>query len=95
MNLLNDGSGNFSVGTPPSLRPSVRISAEAEWSEQPMSPTGRVMEDIGVHIISILGLGIPVNLPVFRAGIESEILPRYPRFSSIKVILKAFHFFHL
>ncbi|KAM0848210.1 hypothetical protein ACQ4PT_054534 [Festuca glaucescens] len=87
MNLpINDGSGSCSVGTPPNLRPSVRVSAEAEWSEQPMSPTGRVMEDIGVHIISILGLGIPVNLPVFRAGIETEILPRYPRFCSIKVM---------
>jgi hypothetical protein len=57
-----------------------------------MSPTGRLMEDVGVHIVAMLGLGIPLNLPVFRAGIEKELLPRYPRFSSIQVILTALRF---
>jgi hypothetical protein len=57
-----------------------------------MSPTGRLMEDVGVHIVAMLGLGIPLNLPVFRAGIEKELLPRYPRFSSIQVILTALCF---
>ncbi|KAM0870104.1 hypothetical protein ACQ4PT_040249 [Festuca glaucescens] len=79
---MNAGSGGRSVGTPPS----VRVFAETEWSEEPMSPTGRLMEDTGVHIVSVLGLGIPVNLPVFRAGIETELLPRYPRFCSIQVM---------
>ncbi|KAM0831861.1 hypothetical protein ACQ4PT_065255 [Festuca glaucescens] len=73
---MNAGSGGRSV----------RVSAETEWSEEPMSPTGRLMEDTGVHIVSVLGLGIPVNLPVFRAGIETELLPRYPRFCSIQVM---------
>jgi hypothetical protein len=63
------------------------VYEETEWSEEPMSPTGRLMEDVGVHIVAMLGLGIPLNLPVFRAGIEKELLPRYPRFSSIQVIL--------
>ncbi|KAM0848198.1 hypothetical protein ACQ4PT_054527 [Festuca glaucescens] len=62
------------------------VYEETEWSEEPMSPTGRLMEDVGVHIVAMLGLGIPLNLPVFRAGIEKELLPRYPRFSSIQVM---------
>uniref|UniRef100_M8BP61 diacylglycerol O-acyltransferase n=1 Tax=Aegilops tauschii TaxID=37682 RepID=M8BP61_AEGTA len=32
-----------------------------------------------------MGLGTPVNLPVFRAGIQTE-LPRFPRFRSIQVL---------
>jgi hypothetical protein len=36
-----------------------------------------------------MGLGSPLDLPVFRAGIETELLTRFPRFRSIQVILKA------
>jgi hypothetical protein len=90
---MDAGSGSRSVATPPL---SVRVSAETtERSEEPMSPTGRVMEDLGIHVVAIWGLGMPLNLPVFRAGIEKELLPRYPRLSSIQVILKALCFFFI
>ncbi|VAI20330.1 unnamed protein product [Triticum turgidum subsp. durum] len=69
-------------------------SAVAEWTttdysataaaaeEEPLSPTARLMETI--HIIVTVGLGCPVNLPVFSAGIAAQ-LARYPRFRSIQV----------
>ncbi|VAI20331.1 unnamed protein product [Triticum turgidum subsp. durum] len=37
-----------------------------------------------IHIIVTVGLGCPVNLPVFSAGIAAQ-LARYPRFRSIQV----------
>jgi hypothetical protein len=67
----------------------VPTSAETgEWAEEPMSPIGRVMEDMDVYILVVMGLGVPINLPVFRTGIETELLTRFPRFRSIQVILK-------
>ncbi|KAM3345793.1 hypothetical protein ACQJBY_020368 [Aegilops geniculata] len=74
-----------------SSRPlSVRASREMECADnsmvEPMSPTGRVMEELGVCIVVVIGLGTPVNLPVFRAGIETELLTRFPRFRSIQVM---------
>nr|CDM80267.1 unnamed protein product [Triticum aestivum] len=74
-----------------SSRPlSVRVSREKECADnsmvEPMSPTGRVMEELGVCIVVVIGLGTPVNLPVFRAGIETELLTRFPRFRSIQVM---------
>ncbi|KAF7020294.1 hypothetical protein CFC21_033410 [Triticum aestivum] len=79
------------VATPPSRPLSVRVSAETEsannsTAEDPMSPTGRVFEEMGVYIIVVMGLCTPVNLPVFRAGIETELLTRFPRFRSIQVM---------
>ncbi|XBI61135.1 hypothetical protein VPH35_041971 [Triticum aestivum] len=79
------------VATPPSRSLSVRVSAEMEsadnsTAEDPMSPTGRVFEEMGVYIIVVMGLCTPVNLPVFRAGIETELLTRFPRFRSIQVM---------
>jgi hypothetical protein len=58
-----------------------------EWAEHPMSPTGRVMEDVGVYIILVMGLGMRLDLPVFRNGIETEMITRFPRFQSIQVML--------
>ncbi|OEL17270.1 O-acyltransferase WSD1 [Dichanthelium oligosanthes] len=49
---------------------------------EPVSPTGRLMD--GFYIVVTIGLGTPVNLPAFRAGIESQ-LARHPRFRSIQV----------
>ncbi|VAH70840.1 unnamed protein product [Triticum turgidum subsp. durum] len=76
----------------PSSRPlSVRVSAETEcadnsMAEEPMSPTGRGMEEMGICIVFVMGLGTPVNLPVFRAGIETELIARLPRLRSILVM---------
>uniref|UniRef100_A0A453LFF8 Uncharacterized protein n=2 Tax=Aegilops tauschii subsp. strangulata TaxID=200361 RepID=A0A453LFF8_AEGTS len=49
---------------------------------EPVTPTARLMEPI--YIVVTLGLGCPVNLPVFSAGIAAQ-LARYPRFCSIQV----------
>ncbi|KAI5002631.1 hypothetical protein ZWY2020_027281 [Hordeum vulgare] len=51
-----------------------------------MSPTGRGMEEMGICIVLMMGLGAPVNLPVFRDGIETELVTRLPRFHSIQVM---------
>ena len=51
-------------------------------SEEPVSPTSKLMD--GFYIVVTMGLGAPLNLPVFRAGIETQ-LARYPRFRSIQV----------
>ncbi|XP_037441800.1 O-acyltransferase WSD1-like [Triticum dicoccoides] len=60
-------------------------SSTAEEPE-PMSPTGRILEEMGVCIIVVMGLGTPFNLPVFRAGIETELVTRFPRFRSVQVM---------
>jgi hypothetical protein len=83
-----------SVATLPNLPLSVRVPRETEWADEPMSPIGRIMEDLDVYIVVVMGLGKPVNLPVFRAGIETELLTRFPRFRSVQVILKALCSFH-
>nr|BAJ93623.1 predicted protein [Hordeum vulgare subsp. vulgare] len=75
----------------PSSRPlSVRLSREKECADnsmaEPMSPTGRIMEEMGVCIVVVIGLATPVNLPVFRAGIETELITRLPRLRSIQVM---------
>ncbi|XP_044401704.1 wax ester synthase/diacylglycerol acyltransferase 11-like [Triticum aestivum] len=67
-------------------------SAVAEWTktddstaaaaEEPLSPTARLME--AIYIVVTIGLGSPVNVPVFSAGIATQ-LARYPRFRSIQV----------
>ncbi|XBI82995.1 hypothetical protein VPH35_091565 [Triticum aestivum] len=49
---------------------------------EPVTPTARLMEPI--YIVVTLGLGCPVNIPVFSAGIAAQ-LARYPRFCSIQV----------
>ncbi|KAM0870094.1 hypothetical protein ACQ4PT_040245 [Festuca glaucescens] len=75
-----------SVATLPNLPLSVRVPRETEWADEPMSPIGRIMEDLDVYIVVVMGLGKPVNLPVFRAGIETELLARFPRFRSVQVM---------
>lgn len=51
-------------------------------SEEPVSPTARLMDDF--YVVVILGFGASINLPAFRAGVETQ-LARYPRFRSIQV----------
>ncbi|XP_037442841.1 O-acyltransferase WSD1-like isoform X2 [Triticum dicoccoides] len=64
-------------------------SAVAEWTtthysaeEELLNPTARLME--AIYIVVTVGLGTPVNLPVFSAGIAAQ-LARYPHFHSIQV----------
>uniref|UniRef100_A0ACD5ZSB8 Uncharacterized protein n=1 Tax=Avena sativa TaxID=4498 RepID=A0ACD5ZSB8_AVESA len=86
---LKVDSGSHSLDMPQSWPPFVRVPSEIEWTcnsmaEEPMSPTGRIMEDMGAYNIVVMGLGEPINLPVFRAGIETELLGRFRRFRSIQ-----------
>ncbi|KAM3393703.1 hypothetical protein ACQJBY_014431 [Aegilops geniculata] len=71
--------------TPPNRPLSVHMSTEIECADEPMSPTGRVMEEMGLYIALVMGLGTPVNLSVFHDGIEMELIPRFPRFRSVQV----------
>uniref|UniRef100_M8CNJ0 Uncharacterized protein n=1 Tax=Aegilops tauschii TaxID=37682 RepID=M8CNJ0_AEGTA len=79
------------VASPPSRPLSVRVSAETEGAdnstaEEPMSPTGRILEEMGVCIVVVMGLSTPVNLPVFRSGIETELITRSSRFCSVQIM---------
>ncbi|KAI5016009.1 hypothetical protein ZWY2020_005741 [Hordeum vulgare] len=85
-------SGMASLATSRLLPIRTPRSESAEWTttddsmaaaaEEPVTPTARLME--AIYIVVIIGLGSPVNLPVFSAGIAAE-LARYPRFRSIQV----------
>uniref|UniRef100_A0ACD5ZG44 Uncharacterized protein n=1 Tax=Avena sativa TaxID=4498 RepID=A0ACD5ZG44_AVESA len=94
---MEDAGGSSS--SPPSQPPlTISISkaprksgggAANAWpavAEEPVSPTARLMD--GIYIVVTMGLGVPLNLPAFRAGIGSQ-LARYPRFQSIQVIKNA------
>uniref|UniRef100_A0ACD5UK68 Uncharacterized protein n=1 Tax=Avena sativa TaxID=4498 RepID=A0ACD5UK68_AVESA len=84
-------------GSGPQSRPPLTISVSkaprksggganawpAAVAEEPVSPTARLMD--GIYIVVTMGLGVPLNLAAFRAGIGSQ-LARYPRFQSIQVI---------
>jgi hypothetical protein len=70
------GSRSLSIRTPRTA------PAAAAEEEEPVTPNARLMESI--YIVVTLGLGSPVNLPVFIDGIAA-IFARYPRFQSIQV----------
>ncbi|CAM0884738.1 unnamed protein product [Alopecurus aequalis] len=53
--------------------------------EEPVSPTARLMDDF--YIVVTLGFGASINLPAFRAGVDTQ-LARYPRFRCIQVTTK-------
>ncbi|KAF7005405.1 hypothetical protein CFC21_020531 [Triticum aestivum] len=68
-----------------------REPANTEWTppagspaEEPVSPTARAMEDIGIYIVVTIGLDTPINLTAFQAGIEA-MLARCPRYGCIQV----------
>ncbi|KAF7005553.1 hypothetical protein CFC21_020671 [Triticum aestivum] len=68
-----------------------REPADTEWTppagspvEEPVSPTARAMEDIGIYIVVTIGLDTPINLTTFRAGMEA-MLARCPRYGCIQV----------
>ncbi|KAK3122953.1 hypothetical protein QOZ80_8AG0620990 [Eleusine coracana subsp. coracana] len=82
-------AGLSSVAGPGKQALSVRVSRAATndddtWSmvEEPVSPTGRLLDSM--WIIVTIGLGAPLDLSVFRAGIDAQ-LARHPRFRSIQV----------
>ncbi|KAM3259256.1 hypothetical protein ACQJBY_050814 [Aegilops geniculata] len=94
---MNASSASPSIASVPTSRLlPIRTprSAPAEWTtttdnssaateeEEPVTPTARLME--GIYIVVTIGLGSPVNLPVFSAGAAAE-LARFPRFRSIQV----------
>ncbi|XP_037442835.1 O-acyltransferase WSD1-like isoform X1 [Triticum dicoccoides] len=90
-------TGSPSVAALPTsgLLPPIRTprSAPAEWKtdddsavaaaeEEPVTPSARLFE--AIYIVVMVGLGSPVNLAIFSAGIAAQ-LARYPRFRSIQV----------
>ncbi|CAM0901565.1 unnamed protein product [Alopecurus aequalis] len=86
---LNTDSGCRSVDMPQDRPLSIRVKSQTKWAvnsaaEDPMSPNGRIMEDMSVYILVVMGLAEPINLHVFRAGIETELLPRSLRFRSVQ-----------
>lgn len=50
--------------------------------EEPVSPTARLLDSM--YIVVTIGLGVSINLPDIRAGIQAQ-LARHPRFCSIQV----------
>uniref|UniRef100_A0ACD5VDD6 Uncharacterized protein n=3 Tax=Avena sativa TaxID=4498 RepID=A0ACD5VDD6_AVESA len=65
---------------------SVRVPTEGKWAGEPMSPMGRMMEEMNAYMVLVMGLGEPISLPAFVAGIVTELLPRFPRFRSIQAM---------
>uniref|UniRef100_A0A6B9MRS2 WSD1 n=1 Tax=Stipa capillacea TaxID=665497 RepID=A0A6B9MRS2_9POAL len=58
-----------------------------EEEEEPVSPTGRLFREphFSCYIVSVFGLGAPVDLPAVRAGLLAT-LARHPRFCSLQVL---------
>lgn len=56
-----------------------------EVEEEPVSPTGRLFREprFSCYIVSVFGLGAPVDLAAVRAGLEAT-LARHPRFCSVQ-----------
>ncbi|KAJ1284794.1 hypothetical protein BS78_03G232500 [Paspalum vaginatum] len=63
------------------------VAVAAEEEEEPVSPTGRLFREpsFRCHIVSVFGLGAPVDLPALRAGVAAT-LARHPRFCSVQVL---------
>ncbi|XP_044959370.1 wax ester synthase/diacylglycerol acyltransferase 11-like [Hordeum vulgare subsp. vulgare] len=92
---MDSGSGSPWASVPRNRLLPIRVSTEpagTEWTpenpgspaEEPVSPTARAMDDIGIYIVVTFGLDTPVNLTTFRAGIEA-MLARCPRYGCIQV----------
>uniref|UniRef100_M8AZ23 Uncharacterized protein n=1 Tax=Aegilops tauschii TaxID=37682 RepID=M8AZ23_AEGTA len=81
---MEDAGGSTARRQPsPSVNASRAPSGHWPPADQgPVSPTGRLMD--GFYIVVSMGLGVPLNFPVLRAGIETQ-LARHPRFHSIQV----------
>ncbi|XP_024316944.1 O-acyltransferase WSD1 isoform X8 [Brachypodium distachyon] len=62
-----------------------RTPAGRGAAQEPVSPTARLVKD--VYIVVSFGFGAPLDLPVFRDGIQNQ-LARYRRFRSIQVMSK-------
>jgi hypothetical protein len=60
--------------------------AGEEEVDEPVSPTGRLFREphFNCYIVSVLGLGGAVDLPIVRAGLQAT-LARHPRFCSLQV----------
>ncbi|OEL18667.1 O-acyltransferase WSD1 [Dichanthelium oligosanthes] len=63
-----------------------KAAAGGGREEESLSPTGRLFLEphFRCHIVSVFGLGAPVDLPALRAGVAAT-LARHPRFCSVQV----------
>ncbi|CAN6196764.1 unnamed protein product [Urochloa humidicola] len=57
--------------------------ASSSSPSEPVSPVERLMKDL--YVVAAIGLAAPLNLPLFRAGIEAQLIARHPHFRSIQV----------
>ncbi|CAM0913449.1 unnamed protein product [Alopecurus aequalis] len=85
---MDSGSGSPSLAVPRNrllpIRASRAPAGGTEGTEEPMSPTARIMDDLDIYIVIAIGLDTAVNMPVFLSGIESA-LAQHPRFRCIQV----------
>uniref|UniRef100_A0ACD6ANH1 Uncharacterized protein n=1 Tax=Avena sativa TaxID=4498 RepID=A0ACD6ANH1_AVESA len=86
---MADAAGTVVRDNPPISRIRVlrRAPARTKWTddstrEEPVSPSSRLMGDI--YIIVMVGFGVSINLPMFRAGLEAQ-LAQYARLTSVQV----------
>ncbi|CAM0870103.1 unnamed protein product [Alopecurus aequalis] len=79
-----------SVAVPGNQLPPIRASRALAGikrtvdSTEPMSPTARIMDDLGMYIITTFGLDTAVSMPIFLCGIE-YMLAQHPRLRCIQV----------
>ncbi|PNT66932.1 hypothetical protein BRADI_3g18630v3 [Brachypodium distachyon] len=84
----DDSSGTDTFTALRNQLPGLSIStsrAPAGAAQEPVSPTARLVKD--VYVVVSIGFGAPLDLPVFRDGIQNQ-LARYRRFRSIQVMSK-------
>lgn len=83
----------LSVNTASSTAAAIELGSKqapgvaAAIEEEPVSPAGRLFREpnFRCHIVSVFGLGAPVDLPALRAGVAAT-LARHPRFCSVQVV---------
>jgi hypothetical protein len=88
----------LSVNTASSTAAAIELGSKqapgvaAAIEEEPVSPAGRLFREpnFRCHIVSVFGLGAPVDLPALRAGVAAT-LARHPRFCSVQVRTVSHH----
>ncbi|KAL6593808.1 hypothetical protein ACP70R_048709 [Stipagrostis hirtigluma subsp. patula] len=68
---------------PPPLSVDTRRVGASVEADEPLSPTARLFQDL--YVVTVVGLGMPINLETFRAGLDATLV-QHPRFCSIRVM---------
>jgi len=72
----------FSAAATKGLFSNQELTSSTMAVDELVSPVERLMKDL--YVVAAIGLAAPLNLPVFRAGLEAQ-LARHPYFRSIQV----------